>query len=155
MLELNSKPKKLVVQRHTKSCNWLTEAELYRGKNDNRSFTEDEILRVYNCWAMCSEESIRILNEYDKVILSSASLEFLQGIGNAAIISVIYDDKEQVHYSDCNKIYPPKREFQKYIGRHGGINNVTIYPIDESDGYLECCKVYLKDGTFVTVAGLC
>ena len=83
------------------------------------------------------------------------ALEFLQGIGNAAVISVIYDCKEQVHYSDCNKIYPPKREFQKYIGRHGGINNVTIYPIDESDGYLECCKVYLKDGTFVTVAGLC
>ena len=36
MLELNSKPKKLIVQRHSKSNNWLTEAVM----------TKDEVLSV-------------------------------------------------------------------------------------------------------------
>lgn len=51
MFELNSKPKKLVVQRHTKSNNWLTEAVMTKDEikyeidyDEDKNPYENEIL---------------------------------------------------------------------------------------------------------------
>ena len=180
MFELNSKPKKLVVQRHTKSNNWLTEAVMYKDEitvNDNntttyipsnRSWTTEEVYYILEMAQIPGEgtgygeletQPVRILNEHGKVILSTASHDFLIAAGRSGHITV----KEPIETVDCkiaykmetysakNPAYPHIREFQKFIGKHKGISHVTKYPRDEKDGWEQVWKVYFKDNTFVTV----
>lgn len=180
MFELNSKPKKLVVQRHTKSNNWLTEAVMYKDDitvNDNntttyipsnRSWTVEEVYYILEMAEIPGEgtgygeletQPVRILNEHGKVILSTASHDFLIAAGRAGHITVrepleTVDGKTAYKmecYSTKNTAYPHMREFQKFIGKHKGISHVTKYPRDEKDGWEQIWKVYFKDGTDVTV----
>ena len=180
MFELNSKPKKLVVQRHTKSNNWLTEAVMYKDEitvNDNntttyipsnRSWTTEEVYYILEMAMIPGEgtgygeletQPVRILNEHGKVILSTASHDFLIAAGRSGHITV-REPLETVDgnttykmecYSTKNTAYPHIREFQKFIGKHKGISHVTKYPRDEKDGWEQIWKVYFKDNTFVTV----
>ena len=180
MFELNSKPKKLVVQRHTKSNNWLTEAVMYKDEitvNDNntttyipsnRSWTTEEVYYILEMAMIPGEgtgygeletQPVRILNEHGKVILSTASHDFLIAAGRSGHITVrepleTVDGKtvyKMENYSAKNTAYPHIREFQKFIGKHKGISHVTKYPRDEKDGWEQIWKVYFKDNTFVTV----
>ena len=180
MFELNSKPKKLVVQRHTKSNNWLTEAVMYKDDitvNDNntttyipsnRSWTVEEVYYILEMAEIPGEgtgygeletQPVRILNEHGKVILSTASHDFLIAAGRSGHITVreplITDNGETVYKMECystkNTAYPHMREFQKFIGKHKGISHVTKYPRDEKDGWEQIWKVYFKDGSDVTV----
>ena len=185
MLELNSKPKKLVIQRHTKSNNWLTEAVMTKdevlsvlsvveGKNEvetvlpTRAWTVDEVYYLLETFRIPGEgtgygeleiQPVRILNEHGKVILSTASHDFLIEAGRAGHITV-REPLETVDgnttykmecYSAKNKAYPHIREFQRFIGKHKGISHVTKYPRDEKDGWEQIWKVYFKDGSDVTV----
>lgn len=186
MFELNSKPKKLVVQRHTKSNNWLTEDVMTKDeikyeiaydedKNPyvneilpSRSWTTEEVYYILEMAEIPGEgtgygeletQPVRILNEHGKVILSTASHDFLIAAGRSGHITV----KESIEtvdgkiaykmetYSAKNPAYPHMREFQRFIGRHNGISHVTKYPRDEKDGWEQVWKVYFKDNTFVTV----
>ena len=181
MLELNSKPKKLVVQRHTKANKWLTEAVMTKdevlsvlsvvdNKNEvetvlpSRAWTVEEVYYHLENFSVSEEAfepySVRILNEHGKVILSTASSEFLISAGCSGHITVrmpIFDENGNLvgHTMECysakNEAYPHIREFQKFIGRHKGISHVTKYPRDEKDGWEQVWKVYFKDKTFVTV----
>ena len=185
MLELNSKPKKLIVQRHSKSNNWLTEAVMTKdevlnvlsvvdGKNEvetvlpSRAWTEEEIYYILESAEIPMQETgyyegetqpVRILNEHGKVILSTASHDFLIEAGRAGHITVREPietvDGETAYKMECysakNTAYPHIREFQKFIGRHNGISHVTKYPRNEYDGWEQVWKVYFKDKTFVTV----
>lgn len=186
MLELNSKPKKLVIQRHTKSNNWLTEAVMTKdevlsvlsvsvadGKNEvetvlpTRAWTVDEVYYLLETFRIPSDESygdletvpVRILNEHGKVILSTASHDFLIAAGRAGHITVreplTTEDGNTVYKMECystkNTAYPHMREFQRFIGKHNGISHVTKYPRDEKDGWEQIWKVYFKDGSDVTV----
>ena len=180
MFELNSKPKKLVVQRHTKSNNWLTEAVMYKDDitvNDNntttyipsnRSWTVEEVYYILEMAEIPGEgtgygeletQPVRILNEHDKVILSTASHDFLIAAGRAGHITVREPletvDGQTTYKMECystkNTAYPHMREFQKFIGKHKGISHVTKYPRDEKDGWEQIWKVYFKDGSDVTV----
>lgn len=187
MFELNSKPKKLVVQRHTKSNNWLTEAVMYKDEPEyvidydedknpykkeilpSRAWTTEEVYYILEMAEIPGEgtgygeletQPIRILNEHGKVILSTASHDFLIAAGRSGHITVcmpvidelgkIVDTKVE-NYSTKNKVYKHMREFQRYIGKHKGISHVTKYPRDEKDGWEQIWKVYFKDGTDVTV----
>ena len=185
MLELNSKPKKLVIQRHTKSNNWLTEAVMTKdevlsvlsvadGKNEvetvlpTRSWTVDEVYYLLETFRIPGEgtgydeletQPVRILNEHSKVILSTASHDFLMAAGRAGHITVreplTTEDGKTVYKMECystkNTAYPHMREFQRFIGKHKGISHVTKYPRDEKDGWEQIWKVYFKDGSDVTV----
>lgn len=185
MLELNSKPKKLVIQRHTKSNNWLTEAVMTKdevlsvlsvadGKNEvetvlpSRAWTVDEVYYLLEMFRIPGEgtgydeletQPVRILNEHGKVILSTASHDFLIAAGRAGHITVrepleTVDGKTTYKmecYSTKNTAYPHMREFQRFIGKHKGISHVTKYPRDEKDGWEQIWKVYFKDGSDVTV----
>lgn len=180
MLELNSKPKKLVVQRHSKSNKWRTEAVMYKDEvlsvlsvvDDKtevetvlptRAWTEEEVyyhLEMFSITENGDECSVRILNEHGKVILSTASHDFLISAGRSGHITVrepIIDENGKVvaHKMECysaiNDAYASIREFQKFIGRHKGISHVTRYPRDEQDGWEQVWKVYFKDGSDVTV----
>ena len=188
MFELNSKPKKLVVQRHTKSNNWLTEAVMTKDEikyeieithdedkttcvNEilpSRSWTVDEVYYILEMAEIPGEgtgygeletQPVRILNEHDKVILSTASHDFLIAAGRAGHITVREPletvDGKTVYKMECystkNTAYPHMREFQRFIGKHKGISHVTKYPRDEKDGWEQIWKVYFKDGTDVTV----
>ena len=195
MFELNSKPKKLVVQRHTKSNNWLTEAVMYKEDvvdtladeianaekdtdfenmvrnihiNNRRAWTVDEVYYILEMAEIPGEgtgygeletQPVRILNEHGKVILSTASHDFLIAAGRAGHITVrepleTVDGKTAYKmecYSTKNTAYPHMREFQRFIGKHKGISHVTKYPRDEKDGWEQIWKVYFKDGTDVTV----
>ena len=182
MFELNSKPKKLVVQRHTKSNNWLTEAVMTKDevlsvvndKNEvetvlpSRAWTVDEVYYILEMAEIPGEgtgygeletQPVRILNEHGKVILSTASHDFLIAAGRAGHITVrepleTVDGKTTYKmecYSTKNTAYPHMREFQRFIGKHKGISHVTKYPRDEKDGWEQIWKVYFKDGTDVTV----
>ena len=185
MLELNSKPKKLVIQRHTKSNNWLTEAVMTKdevlsvlsvadGKNEvetvlpTRSWTVDEVYYLLETFRIPGEgtgydeletQPVRILNEHSKVILSTASHDFLMAAGRAGHITVreplTTEDGKTVYKMECystkNTAYPHIREFQRFIGKHKGISHVTKYPRDEKDGWEQIWKVYFKDGSDVTV----
>ena len=169
MLELNSKPKKLIVQRHSKSNNWLTEAVMVKSEEDtdHRRWTVDEVYYLLETFEIPCDENygdlktvpVRILNEHGKVILSTASHDFLIEAGRSGHITVREpietEDGETVYkmetYSSKNKAYPHIREFQKFIGRHKGISHVTKYPRNEYDGWEQVWKVYFKDKTFVTV----
>lgn len=184
MLELNSKPKKLIVQRYSKSNNWLTEAVMTKDevlsvlsvvddKNEvetvlpTRSWTVDEVYYLLETFHIPSDDSygdletvpVRILNEHGKVILSTASHDFLIEAGRSGHITVrepieTVDGKTTYKiecYSAKNAAYPHIREFQKFIGRHKGISHVTKYPRNEYDGWEQVWKVYFKDKTFVTV----
>lgn len=186
MFELNSKPKKLVVQRHTKSNNWLTEAVMTKDeikyeiaydedKNPyvkeilpSRSWTNEEVYYILEMAQIPGEESgydeletqpVRILNEHGKVILSTASHDFLIAAGRAGHITVreplVTVDGKTAYKMECystkNTAYPHMREFQRFIGKHKGISHVTKYPRDEKDGLEQVWKVYFKDGTDVTV----
>ena len=195
MLELNSKPKKLVIQRHTNSKNWMTVAVMYKedvvekladalatanfDKNSNlknvidtlplkmKSWTVNEVYYHLEMAQIPSEEdaaideqyNVRILNEYGKVILSSASHDFLIEAGRSGHITVRREieteDGGKAYimeiYSNNNKAYPHIREFQRFIGKHGGIKRVVRYPRDENDGWEQVWKVHFKDGTSVTV----
>lgn len=195
MFELNSKPKKLVVQRHTKSNNWLTEAVMYKEDvvdtladeianaekdtdfenmvrnihiNNRRSWTVEEVYYILEMAEIPGEgtgygeletQPVRILNEHGKVILSTASHDFLIAAGRSGHITVrepleTVDGKTTYKmecYSTKNTAYPHMREFQRFIGKHKGISHVTKYPRDEKDGWEQIWKVYFKDGTDVTV----
>jgi hypothetical protein len=186
MFELNSKPKKLVVQRHTKSNNWLTEAVMTKDeikyeiaydedKNPyvkeilpSRSWTTEEVYYILEMaeipvegtgYGELETQPVRILNEHGKVILSTASHDFLIAAGRAGHITVrepleTVDGKTTYKmecYSTKNTAYPHMREFQRFIGKHKGISHVTKYPRDEKDGWEQIWKVYFKDGTDVTV----
>ena len=186
MFELNSKPKKLVVQRHTKSNNWLTEAVMTKDeikyeiaydedKNPyvkeilpSRSWTTEEVYYILEMAEIPGEgtgygeletQPVRILNEHDKVILSTASHDFLIAAGRAGHITVREPletvDGQTTYKMECystkNTAYPHMREFQKFIGKHKGISHVTKYPRDEKDGWEQIWKVYFKDGSDVTV----
>lgn len=185
MFELNSKPKKLVVQRHTKSNNWLTEAVMTKDEvlsvlsvvNDepeveavlpSRAWTVDEVYYILEMAEIPGEgtgygeletQPVRILNEHGKVILSTASHDFLIAAGRSGHITVrepleTVDGKTAYKmecYSTKNTAYPHMREFQKFIGKHKGISHVTKYPRDEKDGWEQIWKVYFKDGSDVTV----
>ena len=169
MLELNSKPKKLIVQRHSKSNNWLTEAVMVKSEEDDdyRRWTVDEVYYLLETFQIPCDNSygdletvpVRILNEYGKVILSTASHDFLIEAGRSGHITVREpietEDGETVYKMECysakNTAYPHIREFQRFIGKHKGISHVTKYPRDEKDGWEQVWKVYFKDGTDVTV----
>ena len=170
MLELNSKPKKLIVQRHSKSNNWLTEAVMVKSEEetDHRRWTVDEVYYLLETFEIPCDESygdletvpVRILNEHGKVILSTASHDFLIEAGRSGHITVrmpVFDEFGRdagtimETYSAKNEAYPHIREFQKFIGRHKGISHVTKYPRNEYDGWEQVWKVYFKDKTFVTV----
>ena len=186
MFELNSKPKKLVVQRHTKSNNWLTEAVMTKDeikyeiaydedKNPyvkeilpSRSWTTEEVYYILEMAEIPAEgtgygeletQPVRILNEHGKVILSTASHDFLMAAGRSGHITVrepleTVDGKtvyKMENYSAKNTAYPHMREFQRFIGKHKGISHVTKYPRDEKDGWEQVWKVYFKDGIDVTV----
>ena len=169
MLELNSKPKKLIVQRHSKSNNWLTEAVMVKSEEDTdyRRWTVDEVYYLLETFQIPSDSDygdletvpVRILNEHGKVILSTASHDFLIEAGRSGHITVREpietEDGETVYKMECysakNDAYPHMREFQKFIGRHKGISHVTKYPRNEYDGWEQVWKVYFKDKTFVTV----
>lgn len=195
MFELNSKPKKLVVQRHTKSNNWLTEAVMYKEDvvdtladeiatadkdtdfenmvrnihiKNRRSWTVDEVYYILEMAQIPGEgtgygeletQPVRILNEHGKVLLSTASHDFLIAAGRAGHITVrepleTVDGKTTYKiecYSTKNTAYPHMREFQRFIGKHKGISHVTKYPRDEKDGWEQVWKVYFKDGSNVTV----
>lgn len=184
MLELNSKPKKLIVQRHSKSNNWLTEAVMTKdevlsvlsvgdGETEvetvlpSRAWTVDEVYYLLETFQIPCDENyedfktvpVRILNEHGKVILSTASHDFLIEAGRSGHITVREPletvDGKTVYKMECysakNKAYPHIREFQKFIGRHNGISHVTKYPRNEYDGWEQVWKVYFKDKTFVTV----
>ena len=185
MFELNSKPKKLVVQRHTKSNNWLTEAVMTKDEvlsvlsvvDDekevetvlpSRAWTVEEVYYILEMAEIPGEgtgygeletQPVRILNEHGKVILSTASHDFLIAAGRSGHITVrepleTVDGKTAYKmecYSTKNTAYPHMREFQRFIGKHKGISHVTKYPRDEKDGWEQIWKVYFKDGTDVTV----
>lgn len=195
MLELNSKPKKLVIQRHTNSNNWMTVAVMYKEdvvKNlsdalvtnpyykevdlENviyalplkmKAWTVNEVYYHLEMAQIPSEDltsveeeyNVRILNEYGKVILSSASHDFLIEAGRSGHITVRKEietedggkDYVMECYSNNNKAYPHIREFQRFIGKHGGIKRAVRYPRDENDGWEQVWKVHFKDGTSVTV----
>jgi hypothetical protein len=180
MFELNSKPKKLVVQRHTKSNNWLTEAVMYKDDitvNDNntttyipsnRTWTTEEVYYILEMAQIPGEgtgygeletQPVRILNEHGKVILSTASHDFLIAAGRSGHITVREPletvDGQTTYKMECystkNTAYPHMREFQRFIGKHKGISHVTKYPRDEKDGWEQIWKVYFKDGSDVTV----
>ena len=195
MFELNSKPKKLVVQRHTKSNNWLTEAVMYKEDvvdtladeianaekdtdfenmvrnihiNNRRAWTVEEVYYILEMAQIPGEgtgygeletQPVRILNEHGKVILSTASHDFLIAAGRAGHITVrvplVTVDGQTAYAMECystkNTAYPHMREFQRFIGKHKGISHVTKYPRDEKDGFEQVWKVYFKDGTDVTV----
>lgn len=195
MLELNSKPKKLVIQRHTNSNNWMTVAVMYKEdvvKNlsdalvTNPYYKEVDLEQVIyalplkmKAWTVNEvyyhlemaqipsedltsveeEYNVRILNEYGKVILSSASHDFLIEAGRSGHITVRKEietedggkDYVMECYSNNNKAYPHIREFQRFIGKHGGIKRAVRYPRDENDGWEQVWKVHFKDGTSVTV----
>lgn len=185
MFELNSKPKKLVVQRHTKSNNWLTEAVMTKDEilsvlsvvDDktevetvlpSRAWTIEEVYYILEMAQIPGEgtgygeletQPVRILNEHGKVILSTASHDFLIAAGRAGHITVREPletvDGKTVYKMECystkNTAYPHMREFQKFIGKHKGISHVTKYPRDEQDGWEQIWKVYFKDGSDVTV----
>lgn len=186
MFELNSKPKKLVVQRHTKSNNWLTEAVMTKDEIKyeiaydedtkpyvkeilpSRSWTTEEVYYILEMAEIPGEgtgydeletQPVRILNEHGKVILSTASHDFLIAAGRSGHITVrepiTTEDGKTVYKMECysakNTAYPHIREFQRFIGKHKGISHVTKYPRDEKDGLEQVWKVYFKDGTDVTV----
>jgi hypothetical protein len=186
MFELNSKPKKLVVQRHTKSNNWLTEAVMTKDETKHeiaydddknpyvkeilpsRSWTTEEVYYILEMaeipvegtgYGELETQPVRILNEHGKVILSTASHDFLIAAGRAGHITVrvplVTVDGQTAYAMECystkNTAYPHMREFQKFIGKHKGISHVTKYPRDEKDGWEQIWKVYFKDGSDVTV----
>lgn len=195
MLELNSKPKKLVIQRHTNSKNWMTVAVMYKedvvekladaiatANFDKdcclenvistlplkmKTWTVDEVYYHLEMAQIPAEENapideqynVRILNEYGKVILSSASHDFLIEAGRSGHITVRREIETEdggkayimETYSKNNNAYPPIREFQRFIGKHGGIKRVVRYSRDEHDGWEQVWKVHFKDGTSVTV----
>lgn len=195
MFELNCKPKKLVVQRYTKSNNWLTEAVMYKEDvvdtlaneiaaaekdtdfenmvrnihiKNRRAWTVEEVYYILEMAQIPGEgtgygeletQPVRILNEHGKVILSTASHDFLIAAGRAGHITVREPletvDGQTTYKMECystkNTAYPHMREFQRFIGRHKGISHVTKYPRDEKDGWEQIWKVYFKDGSNVTV----
>ena len=204
ILELNSKPKKLVIQRHTNSNNWMTIAVMYKedavekltdavkkladtlvtnpyykeldlehlientiyGITSNmKAWTVNEVYYHLEMAQVSTEENVeeqynvRILNEHGKVILSSASHDFLIEAGRSGHITVRKEietedggkDYVMECYSNKNKAYPHIREFQRFIGQHKGIKRAVRYPRDEYDGWEQVWKVHFKDGTSVTV----
>ena len=144
------------------------------GKNEvetvlpSRAWTVDEVYYLLETFQIPGEgtgygeletQPVRILNEHGKVILSTASHDFLIEAGRSGHITVrepieTVDGKTAYKmecYSAKNDAYPHIREFQKFIGRHGGISHVTKYPRNEYDGWEQVWKVYFKDKTSVTV----
>ena len=204
ILELNSKPKKLVIQRHTNGNNWMTIAIMYKEDavekitdaveeltnnlvtnpyykeldlehlientiyditsnmkawNVNEVYYHLEMAQVSTEEKVEEQYNVRILNEHGKVILSSASHDFLIEAGRSGHITVRKEietengSKDYVMecYSNKNKAYPHIREFQRFIGQHKGIKRAVRYPRDEYDGWEQVWKVHFKDGTSVTV----
>lgn len=172
MFELNSKPKRLTVQKHSNANLWTTVCVFSKGEGDNSSFTEEEVSNIIDLYND-TVHSIRVLNEHGKVILSTASMNFCMGVCSYTKISVggmideayIEDEngkksieklgiKEGLVDFTCfkNPHITHIREFQRYIARRGGIKRWVEYPRDANDGYIRCGKLTFKDGTSVTVS---
>jgi hypothetical protein len=134
------------------SNNWKTEAVIIKpNDNTNHSFSFKEVVGFFTSYNNLGP--IRILNDYDKIIMSSASFDFLFSVWVDCNLMVVNHPSENKieNYSPNNKSFKHVREFQKYIGRQGGIKHVTRYSEDKSDGFIKVWKVYFKNGTHVTV----
>ena len=123
MFEINSKPKKLTIQTQVKSGDWMTITKLtsYR-----RCFSYDEVINLLIAYENVYNSSIRILNEYDKVIISTFSSEFCRLLKNSSIVVSHWlnneDTKNSTTYSvPYNTLLPKFRVLQRTIARHGGV----------------------------------
>lgn len=154
MFEINSKPKKLTIQSQVKSGDWMTITKL---TSHRRSFSFDEVINLMNVYENIYESSIRILNEYDKVIISTSSSEFCRLLKNSSIVVSHWlnneDTKNFTTYSGpYNNLLPNIRDFQRIIARHGGVKKWKSYPLEQKDDYTICGKLTLRDGEMMTVA---
>ena len=153
MFEINSKPKHIIIQQQVKSGDWLTVTKMDAHR---RCFSFEEIANLLDLYEVIYNTSIRILNDYDKVILSTASYGFCRLLENAGIVTshILNDDPKNVTaYSVAhNTLLPNIRDFQRFIARHGGVKKWKQYPIEKKDDYTICGKLILRDETALTVA---
>ena len=153
MFEINSKPKKISIQVRVKSGDWLTVSKIdaYR-----RYFSFEEIAFLLDVYESMYGENVRVLNEYSKVILSSASYNFCRHLENANVITThwIDDDKKNVTtYSvPFNSLLPSIRDFQRLVARNGGIKKWKQYSLEKKDDYTLCGKLTFRNGRVMTVA---
>ena len=154
MFEINSKPKQITIQVRVKSGEWMT---LTKINAHRRYFSFDEVMSIMDLYEHLHNEAIRILNDYNKVILSSSSYCFCRLLDNAAVVTTHWlnsEDKNNLTtYSiPYNTLIPNIRSFQRLVARHGGIKKWKQYPLEERDDYTICGKLTFRDGQSMTVA---
>ena len=154
MFEINSKPKQITIQVRVKSGEWMTLTKLNAHR---RYFSFEEITSLMDIYENLYKECVRILNDHNKVILSSSSYGFCRLLNNASIITPHWlnneDENNVTTYSGpYNTLLPNIRDFQRLVARHGGIKKWKQYPLEERDDYTLCGKLTLRDGSSMTVA---
>lgn len=150
MFEINSKPKRITIQKKTKSGDWITSFHL---EAHRRHFDYEEISDILKTFSP-SEDYIqyRVLNEYKKTILSTQSISFCDNLSQCDLITVYNNNTIEVYTKGNNPKIKHFREFQKFIAKNGGIKKWKFYPIDKDDNYLLCGKLTLRNNTEVSVA---
>ena len=154
MFEINSKPKSITIQIRVKSGEWMTITKLnaYR-----RYFSFAEISDLLDIYEVRHNENVRILNEYDKVILSSSSHSFCRLLDKMGVITTHWLNNEDIknvttYSASYNTLLPNVRDFQRLVARHGGIKKWKQYPLEKKDDYTLCGKLTFRDGKMMTVA---
>ena len=153
MFEINSKPKKITIQVKSKNGLWTT---LTKMESKIRHFTFNEIKTILDAYISLYDSGtlIRIINEWNKTILSTRSVEFCENMNAHDLITVKYTDNEdpKMFIKTHNNVIPNTRMFQRYVASHGGILKWQPYHVDSSDNYLICGRLTLCDNTKLTVA---
>ena len=153
MFEINSKPKKITIQVKNKNGLWTT---LTKMESKMRHFTFDEVKAILEAYVSLygSYTLIRIINEWNKTILSTRSIEFCEYIGAHELITVKFKECKELKMfiKTPNDVIPNTRLFQRFVAAHGGILKWQPYDIDASDNYLICGRLTLCDNTTLTVA---
>ena len=150
MFEINSKPKRITIQKKTKSGDWISSLHL---EAHRRHFDYEEISHLLKSFSSSENDvQYRVLNEYKKTILSTQSISFCDNLSLSDLITVHNNDVIDVYTKGNNPKIKHIREFQKFIAKNGGIKKWKFYPIDKNDNYLLCGKLTLRNNTEVSVA---
>lgn len=152
MFEVNSKPKNITIQK--KNCNgsWNKLCTM----SSKSHFSYDEIRNIYEAYQATygSNAYIRIINEYNKTLLSSKSIDFCDMLETYDLITVknMNENGVETYIKGNNEYLKNIRDFQRIIARHGGIARWYPFDIDKTDNFLICGRLRLRDEKEVTVA---
>lgn len=160
IFECNTKPREIKIQRCTKAGYWETISVISKtGRKDmGKRLDSREIVDYFN-FAINAHynDVLRVVNEYDKVLVSTGSIGFLSNLHHSRLLTMKLEDGSIEYISTTgNTNHRPISYFHKTVKARGGIKSfvkrVNSPNVKDTEyDFTEKGRLYFKDGSSVLV----